>query len=77
MNTRKTVQTSLLIAIGYIGSSIFVIPLGFVRIAPMQHLMNIVTSALLGPWYSLTQAFSVSFMRTLPVQDHLWPFPGA
>ena len=67
----------MLIAIGYIGNSIFVIPLGFVRIAPMQHLMNIVTSALLGPWYSLAQAFSVSFLRNITGTGSPLAFPGS
>ena len=77
MKTRKLVQTALLIAIGYIGNSIFVIPLGFVRVAPMQHLMNIVTSALLGPWYSLAQAFGVSFLRNITGTGSPLAFPGS
>lgn len=77
MKTIKLVQTALLIAIGYIGNSIFVIPLGFVRVAPMQHLMNIVTSALLGPWYSLAQAFGVSFLRNITGTGSPLAFPGS
>ncbi len=77
MNTRKMVQTALIIAIGYIGSSLFVISLGFVRIAPLQHMMNIVTSALLGPWYSLLQAFGVSLLRNMTGTGSLLAFPGS
>ncbi|GEK91189.1 energy coupling factor transporter S component ThiW [Alkalibacterium kapii] len=77
MNIKKMIQTSMLIAIGYIGNSLFIIPLGFVRIAPMQHLMNIVTSALLGPWYSLAQAFGVSFLRNVTGTGSPLAFPGS
>lgn len=77
MNTRKMVQTALIIAVGYIGSSIFVISLGFVKVAPLQHMMNIITSALLGPWYSVLQAFGVSLLRNMTGTGSPLAFSGS
>ena len=77
MKVRKMIQTAMLIAIGYICNSLIIVPLGFVRIAPMQHVMNIITSALLGPWYSLAQAFGVSFLRNITGTGSLLAFPGS
>ncbi|MBM6615026.1 energy coupling factor transporter S component ThiW [Desemzia sp. RIT804] len=71
------VQTALIIAIGYIGSSLIVIPLGFMRIAPLQHMMNLLTSALLGPGYSVLQAFGVSLLRNLTGTGSILAFPGS
>lgn len=70
-------QTALIIAIGYVGSSLIVIPVGFVRIAPLQHMMNLLTSALLGPGYSVLQAFGVSLLRNLTGTGSILAFPGS
>jgi energy coupling factor transporter S component ThiW len=77
VKTRKIVLTALFIAIGYIGGSLIVVPLGFVRAAPFQHFMNILVSFLLGPWYSVVQAFGVSFLRNVTGTGSLLAFPGS
>jgi len=77
MKTRRLVFTAVFIAIGYIGVSLVVIPLGFVRAAPFQHFMNILVSFLLGPWYSLAQAFGISVLRNLTGTGSLLAFPGS
>lgn len=77
MKTRSLVFTALCIAIGYIGSSLLIIPLGFVRAAPFQHFMNIIVSFLLGPWYSMAQAFGVSLLRNMTGTGSLLAFPGS
>jgi energy coupling factor transporter S component ThiW len=75
--TLALVFTALCIAIGYIGGSLIIIPLGFVRAAPFQHFMNIIVSFLLGPWYSLAQAFGVSVLRNITGTGSLLAFPGS
>lgn len=77
MNTRKLVLTALFIAIGYIGGSLIVVPLGFVRAAPFQHFMNSIVSFLLGPWYSMAQAFGVSLLRNITGTGSPLAFPGS
>lgn len=77
MKTKKLVFTALCIAIGYIGGSLIIIPLGFVRAAPLQHFMNIIVSFILGPWYSLAQAFGVSVLRNITGTGSLLAFPGS
>lgn len=77
MKTRKWVLTAVLVAVGYIGSSLVVIPLGFMRATPFQHMMNMLASVLLGPWYSLAQAFGVSVLRNISGTGSLLAFPGS
>ncbi|GAA0367285.1 energy coupling factor transporter S component ThiW [Alkalibacterium iburiense] len=77
MKTRPLVLTALFIAIGYIGGSLIIIPLGFVRAAPFQHFMNVLVSFVLGPWYSLAQAFGISVLRNITGTGSLLAFPGS
>lgn len=77
MKTRPLVLTALFIAIGYIGGSLIIIPLGFVRAAPFQHFMNVLVSFILGPWYSMAQAFGISVLRNITGTGSLLAFPGS
>ena len=77
MKTKSLVLTALFIAIGYIGGSLIIIPLGFVRAAPFQHFMNVLVSFILGPWYSVAQAFGVSVLRNITGTGSLLAFPGS
>lgn len=77
MKTKALVFTAFCVAIGYIGGSLIIIPLGFVRAAPFQHFMNVLVSFILGPWYSLAQAFGVSLLRNLTGTGSLLAFPGS
>lgn len=53
------------------------IPVGFVRIAPLQHTMNLLTSDLLGPEYSVLQAFGVSLLRNPTGTGSILAFPDS
>lgn len=77
MKTKKWILTAVLVAVGYVGSSLVVVPLGFMRATPFQHMMNLLTSVLLGPWYSLAQAFGVSVLRNISGTGSLLAFPGS
>ena len=59
VNLRKTVMLSMLVAIGVVISPILRVE----GMCPMAHLINIVCSVLLGPWYSLLCAVLIGVIR--------------
>lgn len=69
--------TSIMVAIGVLGGSLFEFPVGVARVAPMQHLINVVSGVLLGPWWALTQAFLTSLIRNLMGTGTVLAFPGS
>ena len=77
MNTKKLVTTALIIAMGVVSNSIFVIPIGIAKVAPVQHLLNVLTAVWLGPGYAVLQAFSVSLLRSLLGTGTIFAFPGS
>jgi energy coupling factor transporter S component ThiW len=76
-NIRKLTVSSALIALGVILSPIFVINLGVVKASPTQHLINVVSAVLLGPWYALANAFIISVIRNILGTGSLLAFPGS
>ena len=48
MKTRKLTLTAILIAINVVLSSIVVIPLGPIKAAPIQHLINVICAVFVG-----------------------------
>ena len=77
MNTKKLVTTALIIAMGVVSNSIFVIPIGLAKVAPIQHLLNVLTAVWLGPGYAVLQAFGVSVLRNLLGTGTIFAFPGS
>ncbi len=73
----KMTITAMLIAIGTLTSHLFYIPLGFAKIFPMQHFINVLSAVLLGPAYAVMQAFSVSLIRNMMGTGSLFAFPGS
>ena len=69
--------TSVLVALGVIGGSLFEFTVGVAKVAPMQHLINVVSGALLGPWWAMTQAFLTSLIRNLLGTGTILAFPGS
>ncbi|MTV81557.1 energy coupling factor transporter S component ThiW [Secundilactobacillus folii] len=69
--------TSVLVALGVIGGSLFEFTVGVAKVAPMQHLINVVSGALLGPWWAVTQAFLTSLVRNLLGTGTILAFPGS
>ena len=66
-----------MIAIGTISSNLFYIPIGFTKVFPIQHFMNVLSAVLLGPYYAVAQAFGVSLLRNLMGTGSLFAFPGS
>ncbi|MEH7305475.1 energy coupling factor transporter S component ThiW [Neobacillus drentensis] len=75
--THKLTLTAMMIAIGTISSNLFYIPIGFTKVFPIQHLMNVLSAVLLGPYYAVAQAFGVSLLRNLMGTGSLFAFPGS
>ncbi|MCM3670408.1 energy coupling factor transporter S component ThiW [Mesobacillus maritimus] len=75
--TYKLTLTAMLIAMGTLSSHVFYIPLGFAKAFPIQHLINVVSAVLLGPYYAVAQALSVSLLRNMMGTGSIFAFPGS
>ncbi|MBM4762823.1 energy coupling factor transporter S component ThiW [Bacillus sp. B15-48] len=75
--TQKLTLTGMLIAIGTLSSHLFFIPLGFAKAFPVQHLINVLSAVLLGPYYAVAQAIGVSLLRNLMGTGSIFAFPGS
>lgn len=75
--TYKMVLTAILSAIGVVGGSMFEFTVGVAKVAPMQHLINLVSGVLVGPWWAVTQAFITSLIRNLLGTGTVLAFPGS
>ncbi len=74
--TKKLAVSGVLIALAVIGSLIS-IPVAGSKCAPVQHMINIIASVFLGPWYSVGIAFCASLLRNLLGIGTLMAFPGS
>ncbi|MCS4486325.1 energy coupling factor transporter S component ThiW [Staphylococcus americanisciuri] len=77
MNNKKLTLTALFIALNVVLSTVVVIPIGPIKVAPIQHFMNVLSAVLLGPWYGLAQAFLSSSIRLLLGTGTPFAFPGS
>ena len=75
--TRKLTLTAMMVAIGTMTSNLFFIPIGFTKVFPVQHFLNVLSAVLLGPYYAVLQAFSVSLLRNIIGTGSLFAFPGS
>ena len=77
-----TIKQKLLIlffvVLATIGASVFIrIPVGYSLILPIQHFTNMLLAVLLGPWYALAGAFSISIFRNMIGTGSIFAFPGS
>jgi energy coupling factor transporter S component ThiW len=75
--TYKLTLTAMMIAIGTITSNLVAIPIGFTKVFPMQHFLNVLSAVLLGPYYAVAQAFCVSLIRNFMGTGSIFAFPGS
>ncbi|WP_066064513.1 energy coupling factor transporter S component ThiW [Neobacillus soli] len=75
--THKLTLTAMMIAIGTISSNLLYIPVGFTKVFPVQHFLNVLSAVLLGPYYAVAQAFCVSLLRNLMGTGSIFAFPGS
>ncbi len=67
------------VANGHCGSwgNLFEFPIGPARVAPTQHLINLISGVLVGPYYAVAQAFLTSLLRNMLGTGTLLAFPGS
>lgn len=75
--TKKLTTASMLVAIGIIASNLVYIPVGVSKCYPIQHGINVIAAVLLGPYYAVAVAFSISLMRNILGTGSLLAFPGS
>ena len=75
--TKKLTLAALIVALSVIGNSLVVIPIGIIKAAPIQHLMNVLTAILLGPAYAVGTAFVTSLIRNAIGTGSIFAFPGS
>ncbi|WP_462409812.1 energy coupling factor transporter S component ThiW [Neobacillus sp. Marseille-QA0830] len=75
--TYKLTLTAMMIAIGTISSNLVSIPVGFTKVFPIQHFLNVLSAVLLGPYYAVAQAFCTSVLRNLMGTGSIFAFPGS
>ncbi len=76
INVRKLTLASVLIAVAVVGSLLSFPFLGS-KCSPVQHIVNIITGVLLGPWYAVGCAFLSSLIRNIFGIGSLLAFPGS
>lgn len=76
-NTQKLTLTAMMIAIGTLTSHLLFIPLGIVKVFPVQHFINVLSAVLLGPYYAVAQALGISLLRNLMGTGSVFAFPGS
>ena len=74
--TKKLVISGILIAISTILGT-FSIPLLGAKVAPIQHLVNVIAAVILGPVYGVGCAFVSSLLRNILGTGSLIAFPGS
>lgn len=73
---RKIVSVGLLVALGTIAAP-FSIPVGVAKVYPVQHAINVLAGALLGPGAAVLAAILTSTLRNLIGTGTLLAFPGS
>ena len=69
--------TSIITAITALTSSFVYIPVGFLKVFPIQHLANVLSAVILGPTYTVAQALMVSIIRNAFGTGSIFAFPGS
>jgi len=77
MNTKKITYSALLIAIGTLTANLIYIPVGVAKCFPVQHMINVISAVLLGPWYAGANAVLISLLRNILGTGSLLAFPGS
>lgn len=74
--TRKLTLTAVFTALNVVLSMFIIIPLGPIRAAPIQHLINVMSVVFTGPW-GIAQAFLSSTIRILLGTGSPFAYPGS
>lgn len=74
---KNRVLAAMLAAIGVLTSHLIYVPVGVAKCFPMQHAVNVIAGVLLGPWYALGTALTISMIRNFSGTGTLLAFPGS
>jgi len=74
-NSRIVARAVILIAVAVVLSP-FHIPVGFSKCFPAQHMVNVISAVMLGPWYAMCVAFFAAVIRNILGWGTLLAFPG-
>src|SRR5690625_7482585 len=74
--TRKLTLTGVFTALNVVLGMFIIIPMGPVRAAPVQHLINVISVVFTGPW-GIVQAFLSSTIRILMGTGSPFAYPGS
>lgn len=74
--SKKLALAGMLCAVCVVGS-LFSFPMLGSKCAPVQHMVNVLSAALLGPWWGVGIAFCASLLRNLLGLGSLMAFPGS
>ena len=74
--TIRLTVAGILIAVAVVGST-FSFPVFGSKCSPVQHMVNVICSVLLGPWYALGAGFLAALIRNLFGLGSLLAFPGS
>lgn len=75
--TEKMMYTAMLTAFTAATSHFIYIPIGFAKVFPVQHFVNVVSAVLLGPSYAVMQALLSSTIRNVMGTGSVFAFPGS
>lgn len=75
--TKKITMSALLIAVGTILAHIIYVPIGIAKCFPIQHAINVLSAIVLGPTYTVCNAFLISLLRNILGIGSLLAFPGS
>ena len=73
---RKLTLAGLFVAVGILLSGVH-FPIGLAKVYPFQHTVNVLSGALLGPWWAAGAAFVTSLIRNMTGMGSIFAFPGS
>ncbi len=74
-STRTVAYAVVLVAIAVALGQLSV-PVGMAKVAPAQHMVNLIAAVLLGPWWATLVAFVAAVVRNATGTGTLFAFPG-
>ncbi len=74
--TKKLAVSGMLVAL-IVSLSGFYVPVGASKCFPVQHMVNVLSAVLLGPWWGVGIAFCASLIRNMMGTGTLLAFPGS
>ena len=82
MNQNETTSTQKLAIAGVltaaaVAGSLISVPVAGSKCAPVQHMVNVFSAVILGPWWGVGIAFCASLIRNLLGIGSLLAFPGS